>query len=263
MPKCASSAASFEAQQCTIEDAPPHAQSCCAKRNSTPAPEVATSVTVTVSSCGDHACCDVNPVPHQLNHPPRGVSDVKACANIRIARDDLKTCSSSAPLATNCCASDDCKIDSAIPAPVLEARRLLQICCELCWGAKAYECCHRACCATACCLLDLHAKIKSILNKQPFSTAVDATKDDRAKQPHTLLLSTTHELLLSSPQSSFSSSNLLDETAVVTLAVSGFKCTDCASPVERKLRKLVGVTHVRASAMTGQTEVTYNLALGR
>ena len=48
---------------------------------------------------------------------------------------------------------------------------------------------------------------------------------------------------------------------VVTLVVSGFTCTDCASSVEQKLRKLAGVTHVRASAMTGQTEVTYNLPL--
>ena len=197
-------------------------------------------------------------MPPQLNHPPMDVRVVKSCESI-LSVDDSKT-GSSAPLATNCCTSNDCKIDNAIPAAVVEARRLLQICCELCWGAKAYTCCHSACCATVCCLLDLHAKMKSILNKQPFSSVVDATQDDRAKQQQTSLLSTTHELLLSSPQSS-SSSNLLDEPVVVTLAVSGFTCTDCASSVEQKLRKVAGITHVRASAMTGQTEITYNLPL--
>ena len=170
--------------------------------------------------------------------------------------DSPKTCSSSAPLATDCCASDDCKTNNAIPAAVREARHLLQICCELCWGTKAYACCHSACCATACCLLDLHAKMKLILNKQPFSSGVDAAKEEAAKEDKTSLL-----LLPSSPQSSSSSSNLLDEPVVVTLAVNGFTCTDCASSVEQKLRKLAGVTHVRASAMTGQTEVTYNLPL--
>ena len=113
----------------------------------------------------------------------------------------------------------------------------------------------------ACCLLDLHAKMKSILNKQPLSRVVDATKDEVAKEHKASLLSSPDRLLLSSPQSSSSSSSLLDEPVVVMLAVTGFTCTDCASSVEQKLRKLAGVTHVRASAMTGQTEVTYSLPL--
>ena len=260
-----------DAKEINIEHNPV-TQSCCASdRCSTPHGVVAYKdpASDTVSSCGDHACCDVAAVPLQpsmLSHPPM---DVSPCCTTGVVKssastcnvDGPKTCTGSAPLATSSCASDGCKIDSAIPAAVLEARRLLQICCELCWGTTAYVCCHSACCATACCLLDLHAKMKSILNKQPSSRVVDSTKDEVAKEHKTSLLSSPDRLLLSSPQSSSSSSNLLDEPVVVMLAVTGFTCTDCASSVEQKLRKLAGVTHVRASAMTGQTEVTYSLPL--
>ena len=253
-----------------LDPAKPAGQSCCASDRCSSQDGVVAfkaPTSVALSSCGDHSCYDVAVVslqPSVLNQPPMESSPscttgVKTSANV-CGVDSTKACTGSAPLTTSCCASDDCKIDSAIPATVLEARRLLQICCELCWGAKAYACCRSACCATACCLLDLHSKMKSILNKQPFSSGVDAAKEEAAKEHKTSLLSSKDKLLPSSPQSS-SSSSLLDEPVVVMLAVSGFTCTDCASSVEQKLRKLAGVTHVRASAMTGQTEVTYNLPL--
>ena len=251
--------------------AKPAGQSCCASDRCSSLDGVIAfkaPTSVALSSSGDDSCYDVAVVslqPSVLNQPsmessPCCTTGVKTSANV-CGVDGTKACTGSAPLATSCCASDDCKIDGAVPATILEARRLLQMCCELCWGTTAYTCCHSACCATACCLIGLHSKMKSILSKQPFSSGVDAAKDEAAKEHKTSLLSSTDRLLLSSPQSSSSSSNLLDEPVVVTLAVGGLTCTDCASSVEQKLRKLTGVTHVRVSAMTGQTEVTYNLPL--
>ena len=207
-------------------------------------------------------CCSASSMPcssisSTLN--PRtvdgGAPSASGCKN-----GESKACTSAGSQASDCCKSDDCKLDSEVSATVLKAHRLLQTCCAVCWSATAYSCCHSACCATACCLLKLHAKMRSILDKRSLSGTVDAAKDGLAKQHKTSLPSPTDRSLLRSPQSS-SSSHLLDEPVVITLPVSGFTCTDCATSVEQKLRKLVGVTQVRASALTGQTEVTYDFSL--
>lgn len=147
---------------------------------------------------------------------------------------------------------------------MLEAHRLLQLCCSACWSSRSTQCvCKSGCCTVACCLTQLHEQLKAILTRAPVSSATLSPKSSEtaAAVSESGSGSAAGQHLQSSVTTIGSSTSRLGdgvETATVSLQVTNITCTDCSRSAEQVLLAIPGVIAVRVSAMTGHADVTYD-----